>query len=869
MRPRRRVVVVTATAAATMGIAAWMAAGALGQGETAPGTAGSPVAAPLPAAALDPVAARTALLDAAAGWRDVLEAHRAPTRPRPGDTEHLILVLTEPAAASASAGARRQEALRAATEQQEQVLPVLADLGATVTGRTTLVGNTISVRVPAGKGEALARLAEVAQVVPVSFLAPAAVDEFAAPGDGGTDLPVTSPDSAPAPSAPASPGGRGPGLRVALIDAGVDVTHPALGGGIGPTFPIVGGVDFVDGDADPRVDATQVRTEAHGTQMAGLVLGSGAFEGLRAAERPRLVVYRVVGAEPVSGRLRPLARTDRVLAALEHAVDPNRDGDTDDRARVILVGLASGFAGDGADPLADAVEAAHDLGSTVVVPAGNDGPTLARPGSLGSLASAPSAITVGGLAPGGTERTARLDVRIGPAAAGLEELPLLGPAVEGGAMPAVILDDEAGTLLSGDLDDHYADERGTSRVRGALAVVARGGGSLEEKARLAAAAGARALAVWDETGPATFPVSAGDLGLPIPLVGLGRAQGEALRQLQGQQGGVELSLTQTAGRTTEAGIATFSSWGPTVDGRRKPELVAPAVAVPSALPGRGTDGRPREGTLTGTSAAAAEVAARAARLRVERPGLGTDGVRSLLVQGATELEGAPPSAQGAGVVGEAADAPVAVAPAIVQAVSGTHGRAMRIAFSLIDVSGRGGRYDLELHGDNGVRRGLGAAQVLRAGGRVRVEVTLTGEPVAGTILVRRPGGAVVATAPLAVLRPSRTEREALGTPTVRVGSGLAQVMVRVGSMERRRGQVRANVLHSLRIQLIPAAGGEPVNVFGAKQDGDWPAGTYRFIVADRSGDGLDIAPGAYRVRVIAAGAGGTTYRRESARFSLD
>src|SRR5690606_11532403 len=145
---------------------------------------------------------------------------------------------------------------------------------------------------------------------------------------------------------------------------------------------VLGGEDLVDGDGDPRITSEQVRTEAHGTQMAGVVLASKALSGLAPERHPRLLVYRVAAAEPVSGRLRPLARTDRVLGAIERAVGPDGDGDPRDRAEVILIGLAGGFAGGGVDPVADAAEAAHGLGSTVVVPAGNDGPTLTRPGSL-------------------------------------------------------------------------------------------------------------------------------------------------------------------------------------------------------------------------------------------------------------------------------------------------------------------------------------------------------------------------------------------------------------------------------------------------------------------------------------------------------
>ena len=166
--------------------------------------------------------------------------------------------------------------------------------------------------------------------------------------------------------------------------------------------------------------------EGHGTQMASLVLRSAALAGLPPARTPRLLAYRVVAREAVGGRLRPLARTDRVLAALDRAVDPDGDGDPSDGAEVILMGLAAGFDGGGIDPVAQALAAADRVGATVVVPAGNDGPTYSRPGSVGARRpprrrSRPAACRRP------TPRTADLEALLGPAAARLGPLPLMGP----------------------------------------------------------------------------------------------------------------------------------------------------------------------------------------------------------------------------------------------------------------------------------------------------------------------------------------------------------------------------------------------------------------------------------------------------------
>ncbi len=551
--------------------------------------------------------ARTAALDAAAAWRDTLDAFRAPRLPTPTDTESVILLLGDPPAADAAPAERARVAEEIAARQRA-LEPVLASLGATITFRYRVLVNAVAVRLPAGRLEALAALPEVRAVVPVTFLAPAQAS-----------APATTPAPAPEASAPAV-SGEGP-VHIALIDAGVDVSHPWLGGGMGPTFPIIGGADLVDGDADPRADGADPALEAHGTQMASLVLRSEALQGLPPAAVPRLLAYRVVAAEAVGGRMRPLARSDRVLAALEHAVDPDGDGDPSDAAAVILLGLASGLDAAGTDPVADAAAAAERVGATVVAPAGNDGPTFSRPGSVGGPAARATVIAVGGASADRAARTADLDARLGPAAARLGPLPLLGPDPAGGELPVVVLRDDAGVSRGG-TDASFRSADGVSLVAGALVVVARGGAPIAQTAARAAAAGAAALALWDEDGVASFPAVPGDSGLALPVVGLGASQGAALARLAHDEQQLRVSITPGGAGPAAVGIASFSSSGPTVDGRQKPDLVAPAVARETAWPGRSADGTAQVATLTGTSAAAAEVAALALRLRIDRPALG-------------------------------------------------------------------------------------------------------------------------------------------------------------------------------------------------------------------------------------------------------
>jgi hypothetical protein len=797
-----------------------------------------------------PAAVRSAALDAAAGWRDSLEAFRPPALPTPADTESAILLLSgPPPAASADPGARAAAA-REVTTAQDALAPLLQSLGATVTFRYRVLLDAVAVRVPAGGLEALAALPEVTAVVPVTYLAPAGA------GEGGSTTTARGRGRAVA-GAPGRP------AHIALVDGAIDPSHPWLGGGMGPTFPVIGGADLVDGDGDPRVDPADPG-DAHGTQMASIVLRSAALAGLSPARTPRLLAYRVLAREPSGGRLRPLARSDRVLAALEAAVDPNGDGNTSDRAEVILMGLAESFDAGGVDPVRRALEAADRVGSTVVVPAGNDGPTFSRPGSVGGPASTPTAIVAGGLGSGRTPRTAELTALVGPAAAGLGPLPLMGPDPPGRPLPAVVLREDSG-LASGDRDEDYVSADGTSRVDGALAVVARGGAGLREKAALAAAAGAAALAVWDGAGPPSFPGVPDDGTFPIPVVGLGSAQGEALARVAAEQPALRVTLSPRPQAAAPPGVAAFSSWGPTADGRQKPDLLAPAVDRPAAWPGRGPDGAPREGALTGTSAAAAEVAAQALRLRVDRPGLGPRAVQSVLVQSARPLEGVAVQRQGAGVLAPPGSPALRISPAIVTARPARSGAVAWV--TLGDLAGRRGRYAADVILPGGGRAAAHARVTIPAGGTVRIRLTL---PALGAarLVVLDAEGRVAATAPVVGARPASTPRRALGRPEVRADGALPEVAVQVGMLEREAGRVRSVRLHAVRIALVPEGGGIPLPVRGAKDASAWPAGTYRFLLARRLADGLVIEPGRYRVRVSARGPDGTRLVRNSPPFTI-
>ncbi|HEX9983107.1 MAG TPA: S8 family serine peptidase [Thermoanaerobaculia bacterium] len=173
----------------------------------------------------------------------------------------------------------------------------------------------------------------------------------------------------------AAHGARGQGMVIAILDTGIDYNHPALGGGFGPGRKVIGGWDFVNNDADPMDD------QHHGTHVAGIAAAKSAnFNGV--APEASLIAYKVLNA---NGR----GMTSQIIAAIERTVDPNGDGDLDDR--VDVANLSLGGPGGPNDAGSRAIDNATAAGVVFCVASGNDGDFL----RVGSPGTARSAITVG------------------------------------------------------------------------------------------------------------------------------------------------------------------------------------------------------------------------------------------------------------------------------------------------------------------------------------------------------------------------------------------------------------------------------------------------------------------------------------------
>ena len=320
-----------------------------------------------------------------------------------------------------------------------------------------------------------------------------------------------------------------------------------------------------------------------------------------------------------------------MLAGLERAVDPNRNGDVSDAARVALAAIVEPYASFGDSPEARAVAGARSLGTLVVAAAGNDGPAGTGFGTISGPGGAPAALTVGAADTRPQVPSARVDVTVGGTTVFSDTVRSLGEVVPAtgvdllGVTPTgPTLSDparEVAVIAGGNVRGDFLDTSGASFVRGKAVIVPGDGSSLAAKVRNAASAGALAVLVYGTGLPAgglaleessSIPVVALPAGIGRQVVA-GRAQGWEVR--------VSIAPGDEVANDAAGRVAPFSSEGPAFEGSVKPDLVAPGVAIPTADAGTAADETPRYATVTGSSAAAAAVAGVAALVAEARPEL--------------------------------------------------------------------------------------------------------------------------------------------------------------------------------------------------------------------------------------------------------
>ncbi|MDX6413873.1 MAG: minor extracellular serine protease Vpr [Gaiellaceae bacterium] len=673
----------------------------------------------------------------------------------------------------------------------------------------------------------------------------------------------------------------GRGVTIALLDTGVDRAQPFLRG------RVTGGIDIVGGDAGalaaPQPDEP-VQLERHGTELAGLLVGSGGPGALAGvAPGATLLPIRVAGWQrDATANWAVYGRTDQVLAGLERAVDPNGDGDAHDAARVALVGVAEPFAGFADSPGALAAAGATRLDTLVVAPAGNDGPAGPGYGSVAGPGGAPAALTVGAVDLRSRYGQARVVLRAGLRVDFDGMRPLAGSVT-----PSVPLDVGIGgprAETTQPVGEHGAvplldffDRRGASLVAGRAALLPAGedpNGSVAN----AAEAGAVAVLFYGADLPA------GGIGLdesaPIPAVSVPEDIARTLlRNIRnGIPATVSLGAVRSASNNDAGRVTRFSSTGLAFDGRVKPELVAPGVALESAEPGANTDGSARYGTVNGTSASAALVTGAAALLAQARPYLDADALKSLLVGAARPLSDEPVAAQGAGLLDldGATATEVAASPASL-GLGRADSRRWRTEQELVlrnvsfrrlllsagvSVSHEGAaavQFDVQPQ-----RFSLGPGRSIRIHVRARVASKLEGTaPADGVLLVTPVAGREIRVPWTIVFGPRRPA----GLASVRLSahaftpSDAAPALLSfvAGSVVRSGGEPDVLPLSRLDLELWSPAGGR-IGLLARLRD--VLPGRYSFGVTGRDPTGAVLPSGDYQLHLVAFGtdAGAPTIR---------
>ncbi|UOQ45350.1 S8 family serine peptidase [Halobacillus salinarum] len=371
----------------------------------------------------------------------------------------------------------------------------------------------------------------------------------------------------------------GKGVKVGVIDTGIDYKHPDL------KKNYKGGFDVVDFDDDPMETEDKGATE-HGTHVAGIIAANGKMKGI--APDAELYAYRALGPGGAGSSV-------QVIAAIEEAVEDGMD----------VINLSLGNDVNGPDwPTTKAVNKAIELGTTVIVAAGNSGPDK---WTVGSPATSPEAITVG-------------------AASLSSQIPFLTVRGEKAKIPLLPLQGS----VKWDITKSYPIvEGGTGRstlhgVSGKIVLMQRGDRiSFAAKALNAYRGGAEAVIIYNNQD-GSFQGSIKGTELPIPVAAITKEAGEWLKKYAVES----RQWVETNRQTADETLASFSSRGPvTTSWAIKPDIVAPGVDILSTVPGGYK-------ALNGTSMASPHVAALAALMLEAHPNWTPEKIKAALMSSA-------------------------------------------------------------------------------------------------------------------------------------------------------------------------------------------------------------------------------------------
>jgi MYXO-CTERM domain-containing protein len=575
--------------------------------------------------------------DSEAEW---ISVHLALEGPCVFDTLDLSQPVGSPINVSRST--RQLEVLR---KQHDLVSRQVDALGGEVVASIKRLANALQVRIPRERAPWLAEISDVVRVelVPMYRRSLSSAVPFVG-----------------APQAWETLAGTGAGVKVGIADTGIDYLHADFGGsgdpaeykandraivepGTFPTAKVVGGKDFVgdayDGysgikpDADP-LDCFEEESTAiaggHGTHVAGIAAGVGVnldgtpFTGsyLASLDPKTFRVFPGVAPEASLYALKIFGcdgGTNMVTAAIDWAVDPNDDGDLSDHLDVLNMSLGGSY-GIQSKTEAEIVKNATLAGMLLVVAAGNDGDVFFVTGEPATYTETLSvAATV--------DEISYLAMKINAPATIAGDVPCAEGAF---SFPLAMSGPITGKLVPTVPAIACSDLQNAADLAGNIAYIERGDCYFVDKVQRAADAGAIAVVVVDNVEQ-DEPFSMGGDGSqkPIPAVMIRNADGATLTPHFSQGVFVTLDADNLYKADMPSDqMASFTSRGPrSLDGRLKPDVAAPGMAILSAGVGSGTD--PRE--TSGTSMACPMAAGAAAVLRQLHPKLSPFEIKALMM----------------------------------------------------------------------------------------------------------------------------------------------------------------------------------------------------------------------------------------------
>lgn len=215
-------------------------------------------------------------------------------------------------------------------------------------------------------------------------------------------------------SVPHELGYTGKGITVAVIDTGI-IPHSDL---VKPKNRIIGFKDFINDRTKPYDD------NGHGTHVAGIIGSNGyASRGKYAGVAPEVNILAVKALDETGS-----GNTSDIVSAIQWVIETKNDYNT----KVLNLSLGSPATNScKSDPLCKAVEAAVRSGITVVVAAGNSGPSQM---SILSPGNSKNVITVGAV---DDNKTPELDDDFiapfssrGPTKEGIKKPDIVAPGVD-------------------------------------------------------------------------------------------------------------------------------------------------------------------------------------------------------------------------------------------------------------------------------------------------------------------------------------------------------------------------------------------------------------------------------------------------------